>query len=126
MTNTLARLGVTLAATAAVAAAFAPSATADTISYYTNQSDTVRVPPRTENEGDARCNDGDTATGGGALLEGGYSIDEPYMRVVQNGPVGFSGNAAPPAWRVTYHNEDPEDPHGYVVFVICEHTETTP
>ncbi|MGW0052028.1 hypothetical protein [Nocardia nova] len=125
MTKAIARLGITLAAAAAVAAALAPTAAADTITYYTNYIDPVRVAPRTENEADATCNAGDTATGGGALLEGGYSIDEPYMRMVQNGPVGVSGNAAPPAWRVTYHNEDPEDPHGFVVYVICAHTVPT-
>ncbi|MFI5542085.1 hypothetical protein ACIA5H_37590 [Nocardia sp. NPDC051900] len=120
--KTLAHLAVTLAAAAALATATAAAASADTISYYTNNSGApTQVPPNYQNETDVRCNDGDTATGGGALLADGYYVDEPYMRVVQSGPVGVVETGPAPAWRVTYHNEDREDPHGFVVYVICAH-----
>lgn len=120
--RSLSRLSVPAMIAAAIA--IMPAiAHADTITHYTADSGTaVQVAPRHENETDAVCNTGDTVTGGGALLEDGYWIDEPYMRVVQSGPIGSSGGGPPTGWRVTYHNEDSEDPHGFVVYVICEHT----
>lgn len=121
--KTIARVGLALAAAAAMAIGYGGVASADTTTYYTNNSgNPTWVPPNSENETDAGCNGGDVATGGGALLADGYYVDEPYMRMVQNGPVGVVQTGTAPAWRVTYHNEDREDPHGFVVYVICAHT----
>lgn len=117
------RAAVTAGAALAFAAASlgAASATVDSVTYYTNQSSDINVGSLHENETDAYCNTGDAAVGGGGMLDWGTADDEPYMRVVQSTPVGSSSGGPSTGWRVTYHNEDADNTHGFSTFVLCAH-----
>ena len=121
--KSLARLGLAIGAALAFSAASVGSAgaTVDSVTYYTDQSSDITVGSLHENDSDAGCNVGDAAVGGGALLDWGTADDEPWMRLVQSGPVGSSGGGPATGWRVSYHNDDPDNTHGFATYVICAH-----
>lgn len=116
---------VALTASAAIAFGIASigsaSATVNSVTYYTNQSVDTNVGPQHENDSDAGCDVGDAAVGGGGLLDWGTADDEPWMRVVQSAPVGSSGGGPSTGWRVSYHNDDPDNVHGFYTYVVCAH-----